>query len=267
MAEAGSWLPAALTLDPLERTKTSIPDAKVAEPAETVVRASGVRFGYDRAQPIIRDASLTAAAGERIALVGPNGSGKSTLGRLLVGLLRPDHGQVALMGVDPARLPAADLARKAGYAFQDPERQFLSERVGDEIALGLTPPEAARAADLMERLGLPLGQFAERSPYRLSGGEQRRLSLACILVRRPAMLVLDEPTFGQDRSGYEALLEILREHVEHGVCLVAATHDERFVNDMANRVVRLDDGWIMDDRAFGVAPRDDLGEPTGMAPS
>ena len=265
MAEAGTWLPATLRLDHLGGLKQSVPYANLAGSAGTVVRASGVRFGYERAQPIIRDISFEAAEGERIALVGPNGSGKSTLGRLLVGLLRPDHGQVALLGSDPTRLPAADLARKAGYVFQDPERQFLSERVGDEIALGLTPTEAARSGDLMERLGLPLGQFAGRSPYRLSGGEQRRLSLACILIRRPAMLVLDEPTFGQDRRGYEGLLEILGEHLEDGVCLVAATHDERFVKDVAERVVLLDDGWIMDDQPIAVSRPGGQAEPTEKA--
>jgi energy-coupling factor transport system ATP-binding protein len=100
----------------------------------------------------------------------------------------------------------------------------------------------------MQRLALPLERFGDRSPYRLSGGEQRRLSLACILIRRPRVLVLDEPTFGQDRRGYAGLLELLGEHLEHGVCLIAATHDERFVRDVADRVVELEDGWIVDDR-------------------
>jgi energy-coupling factor transport system ATP-binding protein len=92
-----------------------------------------------------------------------------------------------------------------------------------------------------------MDRFGERSPYRLSGGEQRRLSLACILIRRPRVLVLDEPTFGQDRNGYASLLEILREHLDLGACLIAATHDERFVRDVAERVIELDDGWVLSD--------------------
>ena len=115
---------------------------------------------------------------------GPTAAASPRSGRLLVGLLRPDHGTVELAGDDPARLPAAALARHAGYVFQEPERQFLAQTVGDEVRLGLTAEELARADDLMARLGLPLDRFEERSPYRLSGGEQRRLSLACILVRR-----------------------------------------------------------------------------------
>jgi energy-coupling factor transport system ATP-binding protein len=99
----------------------------------------------------------------------------------------------------------------------------------------------------MAAVGLPLYAFGERSPYRLSGGEQRRLSLASVLVLRPAMLVLDEPTFGQDRHGYEGLLRILDEHVDAGACVIAATHDERFVADTSTRVIAMADGRIARD--------------------
>jgi energy-coupling factor transport system ATP-binding protein len=264
MAAAGTWLPAALERElagsrPLTKSAAGAlgaggpsgfdgtSRAGTAIRRAEVVRATDLRFAFELGRPVIRDVSLSAVEGERIALVGANGSGKSTLGRLLVGLLRPDRGTVALDGADPARLAAADLARRAGYVFQDPERQFLAERVENEVTLGLTPAEVARVPELMSRLALPLDRFAERSPYRLSGGEQRRLSLACILIRRPRVLVLDEPTFGQDRNGYASLLEILREHLDEGACLIAATHDERFVRDVADRVIELDDGWVLSD--------------------
>jgi energy-coupling factor transporter ATP-binding protein EcfA2 len=245
MAAAGTWLPAGI--DPATSTSTARVIGGTALDGPMAVRANDVRFAYEAGTPVIRDVSFSATAGERVALVGSNGSGKSTLGRLLVGLLRPDRGTVELDGANPAQLKAADLARRAGYVFQHPERQFLAERVEDEVMLGLTPHEATRVEGLMARLGLPLEQFRDRSPYRLSGGEQRRLSLACILVRRPRVLVLDEPTFGQDRRGYLGLLEILDEHLEAGVCLIVATHDTRFVSDVAERVVELEDGWIVGD--------------------
>ena len=107
--------------------------------------------------------------------------------------------------------------------------------------------EKARVGDLMDRLALPLERFEGRSPYRLSGGEQRRLSLACVLTRRPEVLVLDEPTFGQDRHGYEGLLGILAEHLDDGACLIAATHDMRFVGDVGQRIVEMEAGWIVRD--------------------
>jgi energy-coupling factor transport system ATP-binding protein len=123
----------------------------------------------------------------------------------------------------------------------------LGQTVGEEVRIGLTEEETARVDELMVRLGLPLERFETRSPYRLSGGEQRRLSLACVLVRRPELLVLDEPTFGQDRHGYEGLLGILAEHLDDGACLIAATHDTRFVGDVARRVVEMESGWIVRD--------------------
>jgi energy-coupling factor transport system ATP-binding protein len=248
MAIAGTWLPGdgagrGKRLPPMEPSWTAI-----------AVDARAVTFGYERAVPVLRDVDLTVGAGERLALVGSNGSGKSTIGRLLVGLLRPDRGTVRLfagsadgarpVGDDPSRLPAAVLARRAGYVFQDPESGFLTDRVEDEVMLGLTPAERAAAPRLMDRLHLPLARFGGRSPYRLSGGEARRLSLACTLVRSPGLLVLDEPTFGQDRLGYEGLLEILDEHVDRGAALVAATHDRRFVADVASRVLTVAGGRV-----------------------
>jgi energy-coupling factor transporter ATP-binding protein EcfA2 len=214
-----------------------------------VIDAHDLRFGFDRTEPVIRDVHLRIDAGERVALVGPNGSGKTTLARLLIGLLRPDMGTVRLLGDDPAGLSPAALAGRAQYVFQDPERQFLAQTVEEEVLLGLRFAVRPSARVLMGRLGLPLERFGRRSPYRLSGGEQRRLSLACALVREPAVLVLDEPTFGQDRHGYEALLEILGERLAAGTTLIAATHDLRFVADATDRTIELDGGWIVADSA------------------
>lgn len=248
LASSGTWLPG----DPVGTRATSLAPITPG-PAALVSQAGGVAFGYERAAPVLRDVELTVGAGERVALVGANGSGKSTLGRLLVGLLRPDRGVIRLFGDDvaspggddPSRLPAAVLARRAGYVFQDPETGFLTDRVTDEVMLGLSAAEREAAPALMDRLGLPLGGFGERSPYRLSGGEARRLSLACTLVRSPSLLVLDEPTYGQDRAGYESLLRILDEHVDRGAGLVAATHDRRFVADVATRAVTVADGRVV----------------------
>jgi energy-coupling factor transport system ATP-binding protein len=239
---AGAWLPG----EPAGDRRGSVPAVPGPMGGTTVVAARGVAFGYERAAPVLDGVDLTVVAGERLALVGANGSGKSTLGRLLVGLLRPRRGTVRIGEDDPSRMPAAALARRAGYVFQDPESGFLTNRVLDEIELGLTPAERALAPELMDRLALPLERFAERSPYRLSGGEARRLSLACTLIRSPGLLVLDEPTYGQDRAGYGSLLEILDRHVDRGAALVAATHDQRFVADMATRVVRMTAGRLTD---------------------
>ena len=265
MRDAGIWLPADVERGlpgpsaadgrtaRAEVARGRRPERAPIEPP--VVSASALRYAFDAGVPAVDGIDLAISPGERVALVGPNGSGKSTLGRLLVGLLRPGSGSVGLQGTDPARLPPADLARRASYVFQDPERQFLARTVETEILLGLRADEAPRAADLMARLGLPLETYGERSPYRLSGGEKRRLSLACALVRAPAVLVLDEPTFGQDRHGYDALLAILSEHLAAGAALIAATHDARFVADATDRTVTLAAGRVVGDDRRGAADR------------
>lgn len=237
MAAAGTWLPGDTGSHDRDG-RSGLPLGPA--PGAPVVIARGVGFGYERSAPVLAGIDLTVRAGERLALLGANGSGKSTLARLLVGLLRPDVGIVRLGGDDPSRLPPAVLARRAGYVFQDPESGFLTDRVLDEVMLGLSAAERVGAPAVMERLGLPLETFGARSPYRLSGGEARRLSLACALVRTPDLLVLDEPTYGQDRLGYEALIRILDEQTDSGMALVVATHDRRFVADVATRVITLD---------------------------
>lgn len=242
MAAAGTWLPGDGPRP--ARPESPAPGHGPGADVSAVVVARGVGFGYERGAPVLDGVDLDVGAGERLALVGANGSGKSTIGRLLVGLLRPDRGTVRLGGDDPARLPAAILARRAGYVFQDPESGFLTDRVVDEVMLGLSDAERAAAPALMDRLAVPLDVFGERSPYRLSGGEARRLSLACTLVRAPGLLVLDEPTFGQDRLGYESLVRILDEHVDRGAALVVATHDRRFVADVATRVLTVTGGRV-----------------------
>ncbi len=247
LREAGVWLPG-------ERSLPADSESRLELLGPLLVDARNLTFGYDPEVLVVSHIELDLAAGERVALAGPNGSGKSTLGRLLVGLLRPTRGRVRLDGADPARLPAAQLARRAGYVFQDPEQQFLADTVSAEVLLGLRPEERTAADEVMAGLDLPLEQFAGRSPYTLSGGEKRRLSLACILVRRPALLVLDEPTFGQDRHGYEGLLTILRDRVAAGTCLVVATHDERFVRDVARRRIALERGRVVADETLVLEP-------------
>jgi energy-coupling factor transporter ATP-binding protein EcfA2 len=217
----------------------------VPAPAPAVLDIDQAWFDYVPGEPALHGVSLAIRPGERVALVGPNGSGKTTLLRLALGLLRPHAGRVRVTGEDPARLPPARLAERVGYVVQDPELGFMADTVREEIELGLAPEARAHAAELADRLDLRLARFGERNPYRLSGGEQRRLSLVTALARRPALLVLDEPTFGQDRRGHDALVAAIDELAGEGVAILAATHDERFAAHAADRTITLDDGWIV----------------------
>ncbi|MEO8273906.1 MAG: ABC transporter ATP-binding protein [Chloroflexota bacterium] len=252
---AGVWLPSAEKSGGATRQVVGarLDDAAPPSAGFPIVDIEAARFGFQPGEPVLRSIDLAVGQGERIALVGANGSGKTTLLRLAMGLLRPSSGSVRLGGRDPSLMPAAQLSRLAGYVVQDPELGFLADSVREEVELGLSQEQLPYAHELCERLRLPLSEFADRSPYRLSGGEQRRLSLVTGLSRRPLLLALDEPTYGQDRRGHEALVAALNELVEDGSSMFAATHDERFVLDAADRRVELADGWIVADEPVGNA--------------
>ncbi|HUG29098.1 MAG TPA: ABC transporter ATP-binding protein [Candidatus Limnocylindria bacterium] len=243
LARAGIWLPEPAPEPASPRQPGAAPGVL------PILELEGVRFGFDPARPVLRAVGLRVEQGERVSLTGPNGSGKTTLLRLALGLLRPVAGAVRLGGRNPWRMPPMQLSRLAGYSVQDPELGFLAETVRDEVELGLEPEQVRFAHELCERLRLPLEAFADRSPYQLSGGEQRRLSLVTGLARRPLLLALDEPTFGQDRRGHEALVEALDELVGQGSAVLAATHDERFVRDATDRRIELAESWVAADEA------------------
>ena len=203
-------------------------------------------------RPALADFSVELHTGEALAVVGPNGSGKSTLATLLAGLAAPTDGTVrasaALGGEDTARPPhrwrARDLAARIGTVFQDPEHQFLTGRVRDELAFGPTRNGVAASTvsrqvdELLDRLRLT--HLAEANPFTLSGGEKRRLSVATALATSPTVLVLDEPTFGQDRRTWVELVELLAGHRDDGGAICAVTHDQEVVTSLADRVLKLD---------------------------
>ena len=249
LEKAGIWLPEAGTKRSRARASTRAKrrTSVLSAGSLPILELDAVRFGFALDQPVLRAVDLVVEQGDRIALVGSNGSGKTTLLRLAMGLLRPVAGSVLLGGRDPRRMQPLQVSRLAGYVVQDPELGFLADSVQEEVELGLEPEQVGYARGLCEQLRLPLETFGDRSPYRLSGGEQRRLSLVTGLARRPLLLALDEPTYGQDRRGHEALVAALAELVGQGSALLAATHDERFVRDATDRRIELAEGWIVTD--------------------
>ena len=182
---------------------------------------------------------------------GGKGAGKSTLARLLGGIIRPPRDAVRLRGRDVAAIPPADLARDVGYVFQYPEHQFVGQTVLDDVAYGprrLRMPEAAalaRARALLADFGL--SRLEEAHPFTLSHGEQRRLSVASMLVLGQAILLLDEPTYGQDRRNATMLLDQLEALAARGRTLVVVSHDMRMVAERARRVLVVADGALIFD--------------------
>lgn len=178
-------------------------------------------------------------AGEALAVEGPNGSGKSTLALLLGGLTKPDRpGRVAAPGQrrPPHRWRASALAARIGSVFQNPEHQFVTSTVRGELLLGGRSPKIVD--ELLARLRLD--RLARANPYTLSGGEQRRLSVATALAAAPELLVLDEPTFGQDPLTWRELVDLLADLRDEGRGLVIVTHDRELVAALGDRRLRLE---------------------------
>jgi energy-coupling factor transport system ATP-binding protein len=226
------------------------PPAALPRPTTTggdAIVARDLSYLYPRSEVAALEAvSATVTRGRALAITGPNGSGKSTLAMLLAGLVRPQRGEVRAYGENPSRLSPRALVRLIGTVFQDPEHQLVAGRVDDELrigprAIGLANGEIERRVrELLERLDLE--KLAAANPFTLSGGEKRRLSVGTALATSPGALVLDEPTFGQDRRTFAELLALLAEYRDGGGAIAFASHDELFVDAFADERLRLEGG-------------------------
>lgn len=230
------------------------------------LRFQGVSYAYPTGVDALSDVSFAVRPGEVVALVGPSGAGKSTLARLALGLLRPTRGRVELVGLATDATPFAVLARAGGLVLQNPLHQLLAERVDAELRLSLRdlPPEEAdsRVDDLLD--GLELRHVRERHPLTLSEGQRRRVALAAVLARRPRVLVLDEPTLGQDERQRSALVRIVLDLADTGVAVLAISHDAEFVNDGCDRVLALRDGRLVADVDLAESAAPDRLDAAGM---
>jgi len=199
----------------------------------------------------VNGVSLSIGAGEAIAVVGQNGSGKSTLVRHLNGLLRPTEGRVAIDGLDAAGRRVAQLAGIVGLAFQDPDRQIFAGSVRAEAAFGPRNlgwrRDAVDAAVAEALTAVGLAGEAETNPYDLGYSSRKLLALASVLAMRTAVVVLDEPTTGQDARGVARLEAIVRSLREAGRTVIAISHDMRFVAESFERVVVMRLGRIVAD--------------------
>ncbi|PZE23136.1 hypothetical protein DEJ02_17950 [Curtobacterium sp. MCLR17_042] len=203
-------------------------------------------------QPVGNGIDLGLRAGQVLAVTGPNGVGKSTLGLTLAGLLPPAAGELRAtdaladgIGTAPHAWTSRELAARIGTVFQDPEHQFVARSVREEIEAGpraLDAPDAAeRATALLDEFGL--AHLADANPFTLSGGEQRRLAIASVIAARPPVVVLDEPTSGQDRATWQAVVGRLGALADAGTAVVAVTHDRDLVRALdADEVVLGPDG-------------------------
>jgi energy-coupling factor transport system ATP-binding protein len=214
-----------------------------------MIDVQGLVHVYPDGTRAIDGVSLTIAAGESIAIVGQNGSGKSTLVRHFNGLLKPTEGQVFVDGADVRGRRVAHLAATVGLAFQDPDRQIFAGRVRAEVEfgprnLGRRGAELVDAVDAaLEATGLT--SDAAANPYDLGFSRRKLLALASILAMRTPVVVVDEPTTGQDARGVARVQAIVSELSAAGRTVIGISHDMRFVAESFDRVIVMKDGRIV----------------------
>jgi energy-coupling factor transporter ATP-binding protein EcfA2 len=216
-----------------------------------MIRCEALSFTYPDGTRALDGLDLEIRAGERVAITGRNGSGKSTLVRHWNGLLRPRAGRVLIDGATTDRRRVAELAAIVGLAFQDPGSQIFSRTCRDEVAFG--PRNLGlRGAQLDDAVGaalvaVGLGDAGATNPYDLGPARRRLLAIAAVLAMQTHVVVLDEPTTGQDARGLARLREVVANLAAEGRTVVAISHDRGFIADSFPRVVVLEAGHVIAD--------------------
>jgi energy-coupling factor transport system ATP-binding protein len=210
-----------------------------------------VYFKYPNGVEALKGVSLTIQDGEFVAIMGENGAGKTTLVKHFNGLLKPTKGRVLVDGVETTKVSVATLARKVGFVFQNPDHQLFSETVEEEIAFalknfGFNPDVIEKRVTWALNL-LGLTQYRKTSPFMLSGGERKRVALASVLAWDPKILILDEPTIGQDYQQKEKLRQFILQMKAQDKTIVIVTHDVEFVAECNPRVMLMRVGKIVAD--------------------
>ncbi len=227
----------------------------------TRLAVEGLGFVYPDGTRALDGVDLTIEAGESVAVIGQNGSGKSTLVRHLNGLLRPTEGRVLHDGEDLVGLRTAALAARVGIVFQNPDRQIFAGKVRDEVAfgprmLGRGKTEATTAgAAALEAVGL--SDATDANPYDLGYSRRKLLAIASVLAMDTPVVVLDEPTTGQDARGIARVQQVLANLNGEGRTVIAISHDMRFVAESFARVVVMGGGRVLLDGS----PADVFAEP------
>jgi energy-coupling factor transport system ATP-binding protein len=235
-----------------KRITNCVPEDEQVENGVLTPLISGrnLEFSYNNGFKALNDVSFDVFPGEMLAIVGRNGAGKSTLAKLMVGLQKPQKGQLNLFNHPAAHWKVEALAEHIALVFQNPEHQFLTDTTFDEIAYslmtrGIVDPEEVRkqVEEWMEKL--ELSEFSKIHPFALSAGKKRRLGVATMLVSHPKVLLVDEPTYGQDKEMTQTLMQLMERIRAQGVTVVMITHDMRLVQEFASRVLVMAEGKIL----------------------
>ncbi|MBU2700046.1 cobalt transport protein ATP-binding subunit [Sporomusaceae bacterium BoRhaA] len=215
-----------------------------------IIKVEDLKFAYGKSEVLVlKGISLEINQGDFIAILGQNGSGKSTLVRHFNGLLQPTSGRVLIKGMNTRSTPVSKLAATVGYVFQNPDHQIFCASVWEEITFGpknLGLPKDTIEANAKEAIKImELEGKEQRHPHSLSRGERQRLAIATVLAIKPDVIILDEPTGGQDKSRTEKLMKLLQELNAKGHTIIIITHDIELAAEYAKRILVTFDGTLL----------------------
>ena len=216
-----------------------------------MIQINDVYFTYPNGNRALNGITLEINQGEFVGLIGKNGAGKTTLAKLMNGLLKPEKGKILVDGIDTRETTVAELAKRVGYVFQNPDRFLFSESVEKEIEFTLKNLgfEGDELRNRLEEtlIEFDLTKYRKRSPFFLSGGEKKKVALASVLCTKPKYLILDEPTVGQDRIEKARIIDLIEKLRKENVAIIMITHDIEFVAEYIPRVVVMADGMVVAD--------------------
>lgn len=221
------------------------------ESQNELVRTEGLVYGFDDGTIALQEVNLSISQGEFVAILGRNGAGKTSLAMQIAGQLKPTKGKVYIERKDRGKKGLADLAGTVGYTFQNPDCQIFCKTVGEEIAfgpkqLGLPKEEVKNRVEEILKV-MSLEHFNNRDPHTLSKGQKLGLAIASVLAMKPKILILDEPTLGQDLNRIRSLMSLLKSLNEQGLTVIVITHDVNIAAEYASRIILMDKGKIIAD--------------------
>jgi energy-coupling factor transport system ATP-binding protein len=239
-------------LKPSEAT-VEIEDRHKKSNSPIVIETNNLCYSYDKGSSVLKNINIKIRKGEFVALIGKNGAGKTTFSKHLNGLLRPTGGEIFINGSDASKMKIAELSKDIGYVFQNPDHQIFAASVKEEIEYGLkaygyTEEEREkRIKNVLKFVGME--NYEERHPFSLGKGERQKLAVSTILSMTPQILVIDEPTTGQDWEGTQKMMSLLKELHVNGHTIITITHDMRLAAEYADRVIVFAGGQVVLDDA------------------
>ena len=222
---------------------------KKAESNETLLKLENISFSYDEKRKILKNIDLTIKKGEMISIVGSNGAGKSTLSKVIAGFERQDEGKIYYKNLDISNESIAKRAEKIGFVLQNPNSMISKVTVFDEVALGLKTRGASE--DEIEKRVIEILEICKLKPFRkwpikaLSYGQKKRVTIASVLVLQPEMIIVDEPTAGQDLFHYREIMEFLKQLNEFGITILFITHDMHLMLEYTDKAYVFNEGKII----------------------